>query len=171
MRKKFSCIRKKLSCVREKFLVKCCVREKFLVECCAGKNYQSPLRKTEYQRFKDIRAISRINKTTSTLFRYQKIAPVGACHDVGHMSYDNHLYNRTRLNQSIESLSRNRNELPCSALIYSKFSKKSHLGKKISKVSFCSQYSFVDKQSTDIPRQREEYEVIYGTKRNADESI
>ena len=93
-------------------------------------NYQSALGKTEYQRFKDIRTISRINKTTSTLFRYQKTAPVGACYDVGHMSYDNNLYNRTRLNQSIESWYQNRKDPPCSALIYSKFSRKSPLGKK-----------------------------------------
>ena len=30
----------------------------------------------------EITAISRINKTTSTLFRNQKAMPVGACHDV-----------------------------------------------------------------------------------------
>ena len=30
-----------------------------------------------------------INKTTSTLFRSQKRLPVGACHDVGDLSYDN----------------------------------------------------------------------------------
>ena len=110
------------------------MRKKFLVECYARKSYQSPLGKTEDQKIYptlEIRAISRINKTTSTLFQCQKTAPVGACHDVGHMSYDNHLYNRTRLNQSIESLSRNRMEPPCSAHIYSKFSNKCHVGKQI----------------------------------------
>ena len=32
------------------------------------------------------------------------------CHDVDDLSYDNDLCNRTRLNQSIESLSRNRKD-------------------------------------------------------------
>ena len=32
------------------------------------------------------------------------------CHDVDDLSYDNDLYNRTRLNQSIESLSGNRKD-------------------------------------------------------------
>ena len=32
------------------------------------------------------------------------------CHDIDDLSYDNDLYNRTRLNQSIESLSRNRKD-------------------------------------------------------------
>ena len=77
-----------------------------------------------------IRAISRINKTTSTLFRYQKAVPVGPCHDVRSLSYDNHLYKRTRLNQSIESFSQNRKETTRFALIHQKFFKKSHLCKK-----------------------------------------
>ena len=45
-----------------------------------------------------------------TLFRNQKAVPVGTCHDVDDLSYDNDLYNKTRLNQSIESLSRNRKD-------------------------------------------------------------
>ena len=71
------------------------------------------------------------DKTTSTLFRNQKTEPVGACHDVGHMSYDNHLYNMTRPNQSIEFLYQNRKETTRSALCHKKFSKKSHIGIKI----------------------------------------
>ena len=59
-----------------------------------------------------------INKTTSTLFQNQKELTVGACHDVGHMSYDNDLYNRTRPNQSIESWYQNRKESTCSALFH-----------------------------------------------------
>ena len=42
----------------------------------------------------EIRAIYRINKTTSTLFRSQKGLTVGACHDVSELSYDNDLYIR-----------------------------------------------------------------------------
>ena len=45
------------------------------------------------------------------MFRSQKAVPVGMCHDVDDLSYDNDLYNRTRLNQSIESLSQNRKDL------------------------------------------------------------
>ena len=94
------------------------MREKFLVECCARKSYQSPLGKTGGQRLyptQEIRAISRMIKATSTLFRNQQTTPVGACHDVDHMSYD---YNWTRLNQSIESLYRNRKETTSSALFH-----------------------------------------------------
>ena len=82
------------------------MNEKFSVKCCARKSYRSPLGKTEDQKIcptYEIRAISGINKTASTLFRNLKGLTVVACHDVGHMSYDNDLYNRTRLNQSIES--------------------------------------------------------------------
>ena len=32
-----------------------------------------------------------MNKTTSTLLRNKKGLTVGACHDVGDLSYDNHL--------------------------------------------------------------------------------
>ena len=84
---------------------------------------------TLYAAYK-IRAISRINKATNTLFQNQKTVPVGACHDERSLSNDNHLYNRTRLNQSIESLFRNRKEATGSALIHQKFSKESHLGIK-----------------------------------------
>ena len=60
----------------------------------------------------------------------------------------------TRLNEFIESLSRNRKEATHSAtrsvLIHQKFSEKSHLGKKISNVSFCSQYFFVSIQYKNI---------------------
>ena len=35
---------------------------------------------------------------------------VGTCHDADDLSHDNDLYNRTRLNQSIESLYQNRKE-------------------------------------------------------------
>ena len=38
------------------------------------------------------RAISKINRTTSTLFRNQKTMPVGTYNDVRDLSYDNHLY-------------------------------------------------------------------------------
>ena len=120
-------------CVREKFLVECCVREKFLVECFARKSYQSTSGKTEDQIIystQEIRAIFRINRTTSTLFRNPKAVPVGACLDIVDLNYDNDLYNRTRLNQSIESLYRNRKEATCSALIYQKFSKSHILVKK-----------------------------------------
>ena len=44
------------------------------------------------------------------MFRSQKAIPVGTCHDVDDLSYDNDLYNRTTLKQSIESLSRNRKD-------------------------------------------------------------
>ena len=44
------------------------------------------------------------------MFRSQKAIPVGTYHDVDDLSYDNDLYNRTRLKQSIESLSRNRKD-------------------------------------------------------------
>ena len=94
---------------------------------------QSPSGKTDDQTLyavKEIRAISRINKATSALFQNQKTLPLGACHDVCSLSYDNHLYNKTRLNQSIESLFQNRKEAKCSALIHQKFSAKSHLGIK-----------------------------------------
>ena len=40
----------------------------------------------------EIRAISRINKTKSTMFQNQKLVPVGECHDQRDLSYDNHLY-------------------------------------------------------------------------------
>ena len=53
-----------------------------------NESYQSPSGNREDQRFKDIRAISRINKTTSTLFQSQKGLTVGACHDVSELSYD-----------------------------------------------------------------------------------
>ena len=88
-----------------------CMREIFLAECCARESYQSTSGKTEDQRLyptKEIRAISKINKTTSTMFGNQKAVHVGAYHDVGDLSYDNDLYNRIRLNMSIESLSQNR---------------------------------------------------------------
>ena len=60
-------------------------------------------------------------------FDIKRQVPVGTCHDVRDLSYDNHLYSRARLNQSIESLSRNREETTRSVLIHQKFSKKSHL--------------------------------------------
>ena len=78
----------------------------------------------------EIRAISRINKTASTLFRNQKTVPVGACQDVRSLSNEDRLYSRTRLNQSIESSYQNRKETMPSALFHKKFSKKSHLGIK-----------------------------------------
>ena len=151
VRKNFKLYEKKIKLCKKNILI--CVWERFSVECCAGKSYPSPLGKTEDQGSyptKEIRAIPRIDKSTSTLFRYQKTAPVGACHDVGHMSYDNHLYNRTRLNQSIESLSRNRKE-PRVLLSFTQNSPKILiLVKKFSKVSFCSQCSFVYKQYKSI---------------------
>ena len=58
----------------------------------------------------EIRPISRINKTTRTLLRSQKAVPVGTCHDIDDLSYDNDLCNRARLNQSIEFLSWNRKD-------------------------------------------------------------
>ena len=51
-----------------------------------------------------------INKTTRILFTSQKAVAEGTCYDIDDLSYDNDLYNRTRLNQSIESLSRNRKD-------------------------------------------------------------
>ena len=42
----------------------------------------------------EIRAISRINKTTSTSFRNQKGLTVGMCHDESELSYDNDIYIR-----------------------------------------------------------------------------
>ena len=113
---------------REKFRVdkKVLVSEKkFLVECCARKSYQSPLGKTKDHRLypaQEIRAISRIIKTMSTLFQNQQTTPVGGCHDVDHISYE---YNRTRPNQSIESLYWNRKETTHSAFFHKKLSKKS----------------------------------------------
>ena len=74
--------------------------------------------------------------TTSTLFRNQKGSTVDVCHDVGHMSYDNDLCNRTRLNQSIESWYQNSKETTCSALFHRKFSKVSSWYKNIPKVPF-----------------------------------
>ena len=106
------------------------MREKFLVECCARKRYQSPLGKTEDQRLypaKEIRAISRIIKTTSTSFRNQQTTYVGMCHDVDHMSYE---YNGTRPNQSIESLYRNRKETTYSALFHKNSPKVSYWSEK-----------------------------------------
>ena len=44
------------------------------------------------------------------MFRSQIAVTVGTCHHIDDLSYDNDLYNRTRLNQSIESLSRNRKD-------------------------------------------------------------
>ena len=112
--------------MRKKFELCVSVRKKNLVESEKNLSYQSPLSKTEDQKMYPtykIRAISRINKTTSTLFQNQKGLTVGVCHDVLHSSYDNHLYNRTKLNQSIESLNQNRKETTYSALFQRKFSK------------------------------------------------
>ena len=125
-----------------------------ILKCCARKSYQISSGKTGDQRLypiQEIRAISRTNKTTSTLFRYQKAVPIDACHGVCYLSYDNHFYNGARLNQSTESMSRNRKETTRSALIHQKFLKKSHLGKKkFSKFSFSSPYSFVSTQYKNI---------------------
>ena len=99
-------------------------KKKILVECCARKSHQSPSGKTEDQRLypiQEIKAIPKTNKTTSTSFRYQKAVLVSMCHDVCDFSYDDHLYNRTRLNQSIESLSRNRKETTKCMLCEKKF--------------------------------------------------
>ena len=71
--------------------------KKNLAECCARKNYQCPLGKTEDPRLypkSEIGVISGISKTTSTLFQSQEGLPVGACHDLGDMSYDNHTFDR-----------------------------------------------------------------------------
>ena len=40
------------------------------------------------------------------MFTSQKAVPTGTCHEVDDLSYDNDLYNRTRLNQSFESRNR-----------------------------------------------------------------
>ena len=39
--------------------------------------------------------IRTMNKTTCPLFRNQKAVPVGVCHDVRNLSYDNHLIEDT----------------------------------------------------------------------------
>ena len=68
-----------------------------------------------------MRAISGINKTASALFRNQKAAPVGGCRDIGDLSYHIDLHNRTRLNQTIEYLSRNKKETTKFKLCEKKF--------------------------------------------------
>ena len=44
------------------------------------------------------------------MFRSQEAVPVGTCHDVDDLSYDNDSYNRIRLNQSVKPLSRDRKD-------------------------------------------------------------
>ena len=126
-----------------------------ILKCCARKSYQSSSGKTEDQisySIQEIRAISRTNKTTSTLFRYQKAVPVGMCHDVCGLCYHNHLYNRISQNQSIESLNCLRIERRPRALVsFTKNSAKvSSSAKKIFKSFICSQYSFVSTQCKNI---------------------
>ena len=105
------CVKKILSCARKIFKL----RKKFKLNVVQEKVIRVLQVK---QKTKEITAIS------STLFRNQKSVPVGTCHDVRGLSYDNQLYNRTRLNQSIESLCRIRKETTCSALIHQKLLQK-----------------------------------------------
>ena len=71
---------------------------------------------------------------------------IGACHDVGHLSYINDLYNRTRLNQSIEFLFQDRKESTKFKLCERKSlvqlicrkSYKSPLGKQKTEIVYCT---------------------------------